>query len=1002
MVTNTKESGFESLIVDWLVNHNDYERGANDDYDKDHAVDAARLFRFLSETQPDELAKTGALSSDLKRRQFLDRLQGEIAKRGVTDVLRKGIKVYPADLIMFYMLPSEKNDKAKKMFDKNIFSVTRQLLYSKDNTRLALDLAVFINGLPVFTIELKNQLTKQDVDDAVHQYKKYRDPRELLFQFKRCIAHFAIDDNRIKFCTKLNGKASWFLPFDKGYKDGAGNPPNPDGIRTDYFWKQILLKNELANIIENYAQVTEEEDPETKKKKFAQIFPRYHQLSAVKKLLADVKDNGVGQKYLIQHSAGSGKSNSIAWLANQLIGLERDGKPIVDSVIVVTDRINLDKQIRNTIKQFTQVSSTVEWADSSEKLRTAIVGGKRIIISTVHKFSFILDSIGTDHKGRTFGIIIDEAHSSQSGNMSSKMNTVLSGEYVADDEETTEDKIIKLMEGRKLLTNASYFAFTATPKNKTLEMFGTPVTEGEAVKHIPFHTYKMKQAIQEGFILDVLKYYTPYSSYYKIVKATEDDPQFDKKKAEKKLRAYVESQEITIARKAEIMVTHFHEQVIAKAKIGGKARAMVVASGINRAIDYYLAIDRCLEERKSPYKAIIAFSGEKERGGKTVTEASFNGFPSNKIEKEFKKEPYRILVVADKFQTGYDEPLLHTMYVDKVLTDIKAVQTLSRLNRAYPQKNDTFVLDFANDAETIQEAFGQYYKTTILSSETDPNKLYDLIQAIEKHQVYTEAQIDVVVDRYLSGAERETIDPILDACVEEYKLLSEDDQVEFKSSAKSFIRTYGFLGSILPYGNLDWEKLYIFLNMLVHKLPSPPEDDLAAGILDAIDLDSYRLEANATVAIALADEDAKLDPLPVSTATGKPEPEMDTLTAIINEFNDLFGNISWQDTDNVRRQIQAIPAMVAKDKKYKNAMRNSDKQNARMESDYALQKVLFSIMSDNMELFKQFTDNPDFKKWLSDMVFSTTYKKEDSEYSLGDGEAELLMVAEEESNEYNV
>jgi type I restriction enzyme R subunit len=511
----------------------------------------------------------------------------------------------------------------------------------------------------------------------------------------------------------------------------------------------------------------------------------------------------------------------------------------------------------------------------------------------------------------------------------------------------------------------------------------------------------MQQAIQEGFILDVLKYYTPYSSYYKIVKATEDDPQFDKKKAEKKLRAYVESQEITIARKAEIMVTHFHEQVAAKAKIGGKARAMVVTSGINRAIDYYIAINRYLEERKSPYKAIIAFSGEKERGEKTVTEASFNEFPSNKIEKEFKKDPYRILVVADKFQTGYDEPLLHTMYVDKVLTDIKAVQTLSRLNRAYPQKNDTFVLDFANDVETIQDAFSQYYKTTILSSETDPTKLYDLIQTMEKHQVYTEAQIDTVVERYLSGAERETIDPILDASVEEYKKLSEDDQVEFKSSVKSFIRIYGFLGSILPYGNLDWEKLYIFLNMLVHKLPSPPEDDLAAGILDAIDLDSYRLEANATVNIALADEDAELDPIPVSIATGKPEPEMDTLTAIIHEFNDLFGNISWQDTDNVRRQIQAIPAMVAKDKKYKNAMRNSDKQNARLESDHALQKVLFSIMSDNMGLFKQFTDNPDFKKWLSDMVFSTTYKKDEGEYSLVEEDAELLMVAEEIDDDYN-
>ncbi|SHN63857.1 type I restriction endonuclease subunit R [Desulfovibrio litoralis] len=973
-VTNTKESGLETLIVNWLVAHNGYEQGKSEEYNKDYAVDETRLFRFLETTQPKQMEQLGIDTNPQKRMQFLNRLQGEIAKRGVVDVLRSGVKVYPADLIMFYQTPSEKNVTAKENFEKNIFSVTRQLMYSKDNTKLALDFCVFINGLPVITCELKNQLTKQDVEDAEYQYKKDRDSKELLFQFKRCMVHFAVDDARIKFCTKLDGMNSWFLPFDKGYNDGAGNPPNPNGIMTDYFWKEILTKNELANIIENYAQVIEKIDPDTTKKTYIQIFPRFHQLAVVKALITDVKSKGVGQKYLIQHSAGSGKSNSIAWLAHQLVDLEKNGSNIIDSVIVVTDRVNLDKQIRDTIKQFMQSSHIVAWAEHSGDLKKAISGGKKIIITTVHKFPFILEDIGTAHKGNKFAIIIDEAHSSQSGNMSAKMNMALAGEFVQDDEESTEDKIIKLMEGRKMLTNASYFAFTATPKNKTLEMFGEPDPQPDGViKHKPFHNYSMKQAIQEKFIMDVLKFYTPIKSYYKLAKVVSDDPMFDKKKAHKKLRNYVESNEYAISQKAEIMVDHFYDQLVAKAKIKGKARAMVVTSSIIRAIEYYYAISKCLEARKSPYKAIIAFSGEKEYHGQILTEEKINGFSSKQIEKEFKKEPYRFLIVADKFQTGYDEPLLHTMYVDKVLTDIKAVQTLSRLNRAHPQKFDTFVLDFTNDAKDIQDAFSTYYRTTILSAETDPNKLYDLISTMEKHQVYTHAQIDAFIDMYLNGEERDKLDPILDACASLYKDLDEDGQIDFKSSAKGFVRTYGFLGAILPYGNAEWEKLSIFINLLLPKLPSPKEDDLSSGIIEAIDLDSYRSEAQAQMSIQLEDEDAEVAPVPTVGIGGKQQAELDLLTNILTTFNDLFGNIIWTDEDNVRRQIAEIPAMVSRDSRYQNAMKNSDKQNARIESERALKDVVFGIMSDNMELLKQFNDNPSFKKWLSDMVFSVTY-----------------------------
>ena len=1010
--TNTRESGLEALIVKWLVENNGYEEGSNTDYNKEYVVDETRLFRFLSDTQSDEMEKLGVFHSDTKKRQFLNRLQGEIAKRGVIDVLRNGVKVYPADLIMFYLIPSVGNEESKKLYAKNIFSVTRQLRYSQDAGKLALDLCIFINGLPVITMELKNSLTKQTTADAVQQYKDDRDPHDLLFSFKRCMVHFAVDDTTIQFCTKLAGKNSWFLPFNKGYNDGAGNPPNPDGLMTDYLWKNILTKEMLTLIIENYAQVVVEVDEDTKKKTEKQIFPRYHQLDVVMKLLADVQENGIGKRYLIQHSAGSGKSNSIAWLAHQLIGLEENGHPMIDSVLVVTDRRILDKQIRNTIKQFMQVKNTVVWAEHSGDLRKAIQDGKRIIITTVEKFPYIATEIGQEHRNNRFAIIIDEAHSGQSGRNSANMNLALSG-LASDDEMDNEDKINALVEGRKLLTTASYFAFTATPKNKTEETFGVPYEEDGEIKHRPFHVYTMKQAIQEGFILDVLKNYTAIDSFYKIMKTVEDDPMFDKKRAQKKLRAFVEGNEFTVSKKAAMMVEHFHEQVIARKKINGQARAMVVTASIPRCIEYYYAINKCLAERHSPYKTIVAFSGEHKYKGMepALTSAAMNGFPDAKIPKEFKKDPYRILIVADMFQTGFDEPLLHTMYVDKPLYDIGAVQTLSRLNRAYPGKDDTFVLDFANKTSVIQESFSKYYRTTILSGETDPNKLYDLITIMEKHQVYDDSDVERLVDLFLNGAERDRLDPTLDACTAVYKQLETDDQIDFKSAAKSFVRTYGFLGAILPYGNVEWEKLSIFLTLLLPKLPSPRQDDLSEGIQNTIDLSSYRNEAQATISIKLEDADAEIAPVPAGKTGHIVEPEMDLLSRIIADFNDMFGNINWNDADNVQQQILRIPEMVSKDKKYQNAMKNSDAQSARMESERALQQVIFEIMADNMELFKQFQDNPSFKKWLSDLVFNLTYNPEGKPYVIPSPreqekksvyydfrpEQDLMKVAEEQA-----
>ncbi len=1018
--SNTKEDGLETIIVDWLVKHNGYEQGTNADYNKEYAIDETRLFRFLADTQPDEMEKLAVFKSEQKKRTFLNRLQGELAKRGIIDVLRNGIKVYPADLIMFYLTPNENNDTAKALYAKNIFSVTRQLRYSIDAGKLALDLCIFINGLPVITFELKNQLTKQNVENAVQQYKDDRSPKEQIFSFKRCMVHFAVDDDRVKFCTKLAAQDSWFLPFDKGYNDGAGNPPNPNGLKTDYLWKEILTKDKLTRIIESYAQVVTEVDEETKKKTVKQIFPRYHQLDVVEKLIADVEANGVGNRYLIQHSAGSGKSNSIAWLAYRLMELEKDAHPIFNSILVVNDRRILDKQIRDNIKQFAQVGNVVAWAEHSGDLRKAITDGKRIIITTIEKFPYVVPDIGAEHKDNKFAILIDEAHSGQNGRNSAQMNLALSG-LASDNDMDNEDKINAMMEGRKLLKNASYFAFTATPKNKTLETFGKKLTdekgnpiynEDGTQKALAFHVYTMKQAIQEGFILDVLKNYTPIDSFYKLKKIVEDDPQFDKKKAQKKLRAFVESDSYTIDKKAAMMVEHFHEQVIAKGKIGGQARAMVVTSSIPRCIEYFYAINKHLAERHSPYKAIVAFSGDHKYNGQEppLTSAIMNGFADSKIPKEFKKDPYRFLVVADMFQTGFDEPLLHTMYVDKQLYDIQAVQTLSRLNRCHPKKHDTCVLDFANKPEIIQESFSRYYRTTILSGETDPNKLYDLISAMEKHQVYSRDDIENEVNLYLNGAQRDKLDYILDVCTNIYKTLEIEEQIEFKSSAKAFCRTYGFLGAILPYGNPEWEKLSIFLNLLIPKLPSPQDDDLSQGILETIDLDSYRTEARETMSIQLDDADSEMAPVPAGKSGHIVSPEMDLLSIIVSEFNDMFGNIDWKEPDNARRQILEIPAMVSKDEKYRNAMRNSDEQSAKLESERALQQVIFSIMADNMEIFKQYQDNPSFKKWLSDLVFNLTYNKEGNTYeapttgkvtSYQNVDTPTLMVAESKT-EYKI
>ena len=986
------------------------------DYDREHCVDIVQLTAFLSDTQPHAAEALALRENGPARRKFLARVQRQISRRGIVDVLRHGVKHGPLEVSLFYGTPSPGNEAAQARYQANRFTVTRQLRYSRDQAGLALDLALFVNGLPVATFELKNRLTKQTVDDAVRQYRRDRNPKERLFELGRCAAHFAVDEQRVRFCTHLRGKESWFLPFDRGHDGGAGNPANPEGVRTAYLWEDVLSRDSLAGILENYAQVLAPKDPKTGRRTKTQIWPRYHQLDVVRRLLDDALRHGAGRRYLIQHSAGSGKSNSIAWLAHQLIGLARDGEPVFDSVVVVTDRRILDRQIRDTIKQFAQVGATVGHATRSRDLRRFIEGGKKIVVSTVQKFPFILDEIREQPAGRTFAIVIDEAHSSQGGRQSGAMSQALSGsagsagsvgsagsaggamadgdgeagdgatdaDADADDADTLEDRINRIVESRRMLPNASYFAFTATPKNKTLELFGTPTPQpggradagvgkdGEDTKRRPFHSYTMKQAVQEGFILDVLQHYTPVRSYYRLVKRVVDDPVFDAKRAAKKLRRYVEGHDHAVRLKAEIMADHFHNQVLAQRKIGGQARAMVVTDGVERAIQYYDAIQAYLAKQKRGYKVLVAFSGEREHGGATVSEASLNGFTESQTAANFREDPYRILVCADKFQTGYDEPLLHTMYVDKVLSGVRAVQTLSRLNRACRTKHDVAVLDFMNDEDAIKAAFEPYYQTTILSGETDPDKLHDLQSVLDGHQVYDAERVDEFARLYLDEADRERLDPILDACVEVYvNDLDEDGQVEFKSKAKTFLRTYGFLSSVLPWAYPRWEKRSIFLHFLVPRLPAPREEDLSRGVLEAIDMDSYRVEKQAVRAIRMTEGEDEIDPVPFGGASHAREPELDLLSAIVEQFNDRWGGEGeWRDQDRVRRLItNDLPTAVGADESFRNAQQHSDGQNVRIEHDNALKRAVNGTIEDDMQFYKRFSDDESFRRWVAESVF---------------------------------
>lgn len=941
--------------AEWLV-------GNAHDYDRSYGIDVPQLMAFLTATQPKVVEGLGIGQEGSARNAFLQRLSNQIARDGIITILRKGFSYNQfSGIWLYYPQPTPGNTRAAEQFRANRFVVTRQLRYSTEQTARSLDLAVFLNGLPIFTLELKNTITNQTVAHAMEQYKTDRPVSERLFKHGICIAHFAVDDQEVQFTTKLAGKDTRFLPFNKGHNDAGGNPPNPSGIKTDYLWKELFRIQTLSTVLESFVQQFEEKDADTGKKSRKIVFPRYHQLDAVRSLISHAQQHGVDNRYLIQHSAGSGKSNTIAWLAQQLIELGSNGEAQFDSVIVVTDRRALDSQLKNTIKAMFNSDWMIGHAESSTDLRDLISQGKRVITTTIQKFPFILDKMGTDHRGNTFAIIIDEAHSSQGGSVAGKMNTALRAAADNDEDISYEDMVNFAMEGRKMLTNASYFAFTATPKQKTLELFGTRQSDGQ---FLPFHTYTMKQAIDEGFILDVLKNYTPYRSYYHVVKRIEDDPEFDSGKARKTIRRYVEANPSTIERKAQIIVDHFASQ---KNKLGNKARAMVATQSIDMAIKYWLAINQDLVKRGNPWKTIVAFTGERDVNGKISTEGTLNGFGSAEIPKKLREDPYRMLIVADKYLTGFDEPLLQTMYVDKMLSDVKAVQALSRLNRSHPGKTETFVLDFANDPDSIVAAFQPYYRTTALTHETDPNKLYDLQAELDNSDVFTPEQIYEFVDQYLDNVARPVLDAMLDVSVERYIQLDEDEQVEFKSNAKAFVRSYNFLSQVLEWANSDWERLSIFLTYLTPRLPAPKAadgEDLTREILDAIDLDSYRSEKQQERHLILEDEDGLVEPRNPENEGRVWEPEKERLSAILETFNAMFSDESQANT--MRGLVEGPMSSDARLREF--ALTSSD-QNVRAEFMKELEKQLYDNLGAYSGVITKIGQDEEFKNNFGPMMF---------------------------------
>lgn len=991
------EDTFEAAIETALIESGGYIKGDSNNYDASLALDPTTLFTFIKDTQPKKWEKIEKIHGASVEQKILNRLTKEIDLRGMLDVVRKGFIDYGVKFDLAYFRPATSlNPETEALYQKNILTVTRQVYYSIKNKN-SLDMLLSLNGLPMVSIELKNQFTGQTVENAKRQYRYDRDYKELLFQFKkRALVHFAVDTDVAFMTTRLNGAKTYYLPFNQGYNNGKGNPPNPNGYRTDYLWNEVWRKDSLLEIIGKFMHV-ETEDIEIGgkiKKKEILFFPRYHQMDVVRKLVKEVRQTQAGENYLIQHSAGSGKSKSIAWLAYQLFSLHNnDNTRIYNAVIVITDRTVLDSQLQNTIYQIEHKQGVVQKIDKdSTQLADHLTKGGSIIITTLQKFPFVLGKIG-DIPNRNYAVVIDEAHSSQGGEATKKMKEVLAGasleEAIAqeadnDDEDSSLDEIRKSMLSRGKQENLSFFAFTATPKAKTLEVFGTPGIDG---KPRPFHLYSMRQAIEEGFIHDVLLNYTSYKTYYKLSKAIEDDPEVNKKKAARAIGRFLSLHPHNLAQKTEVIIEHFR-QVVSK-KIGNKAKAMVVSGSRLHAVRYKREFDRYIKEKgydkgENAIKALVAFSGKVIDDGVEFTEPQMNGFGYKELRKKFATDEYQLLLVADKYQTGFDQPLLHTMYVDKKLSGVKAVQTLSRLNRTASGKEDTFVLDFVNDRETILESFQPYYEVTTVKETTDPNHLYDLKSEIEKSQIIWQNDIDHFVEIYFANTkafnvkDQAKLNAYIDPAVERFKGLPDEAQDDLKNAVQAFTRLYSFLSQIMPFNDIELEKLFTYLRFFQKKLPKPSISD-RFQLTDEVALEYYRLQKIEEGQIALQKgEEGELSGVKEAGVRYQKE-EYAHISEIIEVLNDKLGT-DFTPVDQLF--FDQIEEEMVQDETLAKQAQSNTKENFKYGFEDKFMDAVIERMEQNQELFAKLMDDDQMATIVKRMLLDKVFKRLNDQPSL--------------------
>lgn len=1009
MPVNISEANLERIIEGVLVsgrstnNNNVAETGAiyhvayapggyvkrkPGDYDRALCLDTTLLVKFVQATQPQTWQKYKTQHKESAARDFAVGVSRLVQSKGTLTAFRKGYKADGCQFKLMFNRPNTTfNPDLQKQYEGNIFSVIRQLRYrpEKDKSQPELDLTLFLNGLPIFTVELKNRFTNQNVFDAIKQYKETRDPKEPLFRQGRCLAHFAVDTQLVYFTTHLNGANTRFFPFNKGYNMGAGNPPVHElskRFANSYLWEAVWARDSVLNLISQFVQfydVLDENGRKTGKKLL--LYPRYHQLTAVRRLINDARSNGPGKRYLIQHSAGSGKTFTIAWLAHQLTTLHDDNDNIIfDSVIVISDRRVLDRQLQQAMRDFEQQRGKVENIDqTSRQLKQALQDGKRIIVTTLQKFPVIARQID-DLAGSKFAVIVDEAHSSQSGSSTQALNRALSVEDDSTEapEEDMEDRLVQEMTLRRHLPNVSTFAFTATPKQKTLQLFGEKQSDGS---YKAFSLYPMRQAIDEGFIMDVLQNYTTYKSYFHLNKNIENDPHYDKKKAKRLLLKMVNDDPRTIDEKVAIIVEHFNTQVAHR--VGGKAKAMIVTRSRLHAVRYKLAVDAYIGRNGYPFQSLVAFSGKltDTDTGIDHSESSLNTAAAGEYigEKQtadtFKKQAFGLLIVANKFQTGFDQPLLHTMYVDKKLGGVNAVQTLSRLNRIHPDKEETMVIDFENEAEDIQSAFEPYYEQTILSEGTNPNVLYRLQDEIEDFHFFEQADVDEFMRRYLLGNNDElgNLYALLEPAKKQFKEATPDEQADFRKRLMDFVRLYGFLAQIMPFVETDWEKLFHYGRLLLTELPLPDRGEMPVDVKQKVDMDTYRLQQTFEGSISLQRGQNKLQPAGTGGPGGIPAEELDPLSVILEELNQLGGI---PNTENNKAAVKHLQTQLTGDPALEASMRVSSSENGRLTFDQVAEELFEEMIEENFKFYKQVTDDPTLKQRFFDWLYEQYLRKQ--------------------------